>query len=153
MRGKEIMSDPHQKEKERLPAPPEKAQPPEVKQEPPRPRVAIPPREPKGEADWRVIVRHSPLKFKSATLKATSKVDAWQKFLALAESNTTEAAYKRDGAAVRAEALNWLAAAKRDMPEGTEILGAEYARKRMDALRIKGTVTIDQIGFSELASA
>lgn len=120
----------------------------------------IPPREPQGDADWKVTARHSPLKLKSLVVKAKGREQAWQKFLAEAEAKTTPEAFKADGKEVGPiryrEAMAWLAEAKKANPDilaGVEVIGAEYSRKRVEALRIKGTVTQEQIGFPELASA
>lgn len=128
-------------------------------QVPVRRSPTIPAREPKGEADWSVTVRHSPLKFKKAVVKATGKQQAWEKFLEQAEAQTTPAAFRaenRDGrkAATRAyqNAREFLTAARQNMPPAVQIIGAEYERARLQALRVKGTVSLEQIGFLELAS-
>lgn len=132
--------------------------PPQV-QAAPAPRPAIPPREPKGEADWLVLVRHSPLlpatlsDGKGLVVRATSKGDAWKKFLAEAEDRlrSQERQYARDpGTYGRAQ--DWLRQAKLEIPDGAEIIGVEYVEARKRALRVKGTMTVEQIGFPELAS-
>lgn len=123
----------------------------------PKRKVPIPPREPKGDAEWFVTARHSPLKVKRLKVTAGSKDQAWQKFLAEVEKATTPETFRHEGKLEGPkhyqESMNWIQAAKRDMPEGVEVIGAEYSRKRLDALRVRGTVTVDQIGFPELASA
>ena len=128
--------------------------------DPPRELVRkerIPPREPEGKAEWRVTVRHSPLRINSLVVEARGRKEAWEKFLAEAESKSTIEDFKSegklDGPKRFAAARQWIADARRDVPDGVEVIGAEYARKRVDALRVKGTVTKEQIGFDELASA
>ena len=128
--------------------------------ESPRRRApVIPPREPKGEANWSVTVRHSPLKLKRAVVKANGPKQAWERFLELVDAQTTPTAFKaehREGrkAAAKAyqQAREFIAQARRDMPPAVQVIGAEYERARLQALRVKGTVSVEQIGFAELAS-
>ena len=126
---------------------------------PARRAQVIPPREPKGTAEWSVTVRHSPLKFKRAVVKASGKREAWEKFIELVDAQTTPQAFKAENrgarkAAAKAyqQAREFIASAKRDMPATVQIIGAEYERARLQALRVKGTVSVEQIGFVELAS-
>ena len=126
---------------------------------PARPRT--PPREPAGQADWLVTVRHSPLlpgtlpNGKGLIVNADGKADAWQQFLAFAAKRLDECTkqYNRDPGSLQ-RAHEWLRQAKLEIPAGTEIIGVEYVQGRKAALRVKGTVTIDQVGgYAELASA
>ena len=119
-------------------------------------KPAIPPREPKGEAEWQVTARHSPLKVKRLVVKASSRTQAWQRFLDQVEAKTTLEAFRNDGRKEGPKnhrlAHEWLATARKETPDGVEVLGADYVRARLNALRVKGTVSVDQIGFPELAS-
>ena len=129
---------------------------------PVRPR--IPDREPKGEADWLVTVRHSPIfpatlvatvaAGKGLVIRAGSKAEAWRKFLFEAEAalKSKELQYRREPGAHQ-RALEWLRQAKLEIPAGAEVIGLEYVEARKRALRVKGTTTVEQIGFEELASA
>lgn len=120
----------------------------------PRKLPAIPPREPDGEAEWLVTVRHTALKVRRATVKAAGRKAAWLAFLDLAEKSVSEEAYRKDGSASYAAAREWLMLARRNGPGAdVEIIGAEYSRERVKALRVKGVVTQEQVGFPELASA
>ncbi|HYE19430.1 MAG TPA: hypothetical protein VEA69_13350 [Tepidisphaeraceae bacterium] len=135
----------------------------EVKRGPGRPKVGavggvvtappIPPREPEGKAEWLVSVRHTPIKVKKFTTVAEGKAAAWAAYLTAAEASLSDPAWRRESAATLHEARQWLANAKHNGPgPDVEIIGAEYVRKRTQALRVKGTVSQDQIGFPELAS-
>lgn len=120
-----------------------------------RTRPPIPPREPEGLADWRVTCRHSPLFTKMRIVKAKGREEAWKKYIIEAEAELVEKKDiwdKRDPKRIPS-CRTFLAEAKKELPLGTEIIGAEYYKARLNALRIKGTLTVDQIGFPELASA
>jgi hypothetical protein len=118
----------------------------------------IPPRTPKGKGDWLVFARHTPLVgFKGCTVQATSPDEAWRGFLSEADKSIEKNAqqYGKDGierSAGQGRARDWLNAARRERPEGVEIIGAEYSAARKKAMRIKGVVRQDKIGFPELAS-
>lgn len=115
----------------------------------------IPPREPQGRADWRVTVRHSPLLgSKSVTVQADGKDAAWQAWLARAEQHVASnpGAYSQEPGQL-AQVHEWLGLAKIRTPDGIDIIGEEYFNARKAAMLVKGTVTVDQIGFPELASA
>lgn len=119
--------------------------------EPKKPKP--PPREPAGTAPWKITVRHTPLMTKSLVVKANGRKAAWDQFLTELEAKTNETTYKNRPNQLK-EAQAWLATARKDgPPPGTEILGEEYHRKRKDAMRVRGTVTADNVGgFEELAS-
>ena len=128
-----------------------------VKEAPVQVRKAppIPPREPEGETDWRITVRHCPLPVKSLIVRAKGRKAAWDQFLKDAETRIAklESAMDKREPGRLGMIREWFASAKKTIPEGTEIIGAEYARERVKALRVKGTITTEQIGFPELASA
>lgn len=118
-----------------------------------RVRPRPPEREPKGEADWRVSVRHTPLKFKTAVVRAAGRKAAWTAFLDAAEAATTEEAFKANQEQLR-HAREWLANARRQPPDGVELLSEEYRKGRLLASQAKGTLTPDAVGgYTELASA
>ena len=134
----------------------------------------IPVREPKGKADWFVAARHTPLlpEAKRAIVQATGREDAWKQFLDRATELTTLQKFigRADGGAANvadgdtmamrklalqrhADAVKWIAEAKKKpVPDDAEIMGNEYHSTRRAAMRIKGTVSKEQIGFEELAS-
>ncbi len=115
----------------------------------------IPPREPQGNATWRVMVRHTPLLgAKSLAVQAEGKDGAWKAWLAAAEQHLAmnQGLYSQEPGQMQ-QVSQWLAMARAIPPDGIDIVGEEYFHARKAAMLVKGTVTVDQIGFPELASA
>ena len=105
---------------------------------------------------WRVMVRHTMRRreHKSRLVTANSRESAWRAFLDEGSALLVEANYKGDPQ-VLPRCKAWLRAVKKDgIPEGTDIQTEDYLRRRLNAIRIRGTVRREEVdGFAELASA